>query len=338
MAKLFTLLQPMRYALALISVLLVLSSDSCSQVEKKVSADPQDYREWFITSGNWQRDPKLYVRTLGTGHDTVIMLHGGWGGEHHSLIESTRGLEDKYLFILYDQRGSLRSPCPDSLISLDSHVNDLELIRKELRVSRLKIIGHSMGAMLAGAYHDKFPNRVKSLTLLAPAYMKEPFSNEAKDIELVKISSQKFETFLERPGVKNELNKLQLLRTDPPLSSIEETSKFRINTAARFLYDVTKWPKLRGGGPFYNPRIGYLVSPTLPPSGWDYYANFKKSKLPVSIVLGDHDFLDMGAAIVRKSTKDASSIEVTVIEKAGHNIWIDQPEKFKLALDHALKK
>ncbi len=47
----------------------------------------------------------------------------------------TKGLTDKYHFIFYDQRGSLRSPVPDSLISYENHIEDLELLRKELKYS-----------------------------------------------------------------------------------------------------------------------------------------------------------------------------------------------------------
>jgi pimeloyl-ACP methyl ester carboxylesterase len=294
-----------------------------------------DYLEWFITAGNWQTASRLYVRTLGTGRDTVVLLHGGWGGEHHYLMETVRGLESKYLFILYDQRGSLRSPFPEESISFNNHIDDLELIRKELKLSKLKIVAHSMGAMLAGGYHAKFPNRVKSITLLAPAYLKAPMSKA--DDNLVQASGQKVQALMNRPEVKTELSKLKL-DDSRRLSSIEETNKFRINFAARFLYDVTLWRHLREGGPFYNQRIDNIVSQTMPAEGWDYFANFQRSKVPVTVILGDHDFLDMGAQLIRSWTKDIPNVNVTVIEKAGHDIWIDQPEKFKAALDLALKK
>jgi proline iminopeptidase len=326
----------MRHFIAISFLLLIGSVASYGQATKaSAQKTPDDYLEWFITSGNWQTDPRLYVRTLGTGPDTVILLHGGWGGEHHYLIESTRGLEDNFLFILYDQRGSLRSPCPDATISFDNHVSDLELIRKELGIAKLKIVAHSMGAMLAGGYHDRFPERVKSITLLAPAYLKSPFTNE--DNALLASNSQKFQAFMARAEVKNELSKLNLTG-ERPLSSIEDTYKFRINFGSRFLYDVTKWRSLREGGPFYNPRVDDLVSRTLPSSGWNYYLSFAKSKIPVSVIVGDHDFLDMGGAIIRKWSKDIPTAEVAVIENAGHDIWIDQPAKFRVALEHALKK
>jgi len=317
------------------SLLLLLNCIPANGQTTQKAENTEVTSEWFLATGNWYSDPKLYMRTIGTGKDTVVLLHGGWGGEHRGLIASTRGLEDKYLFVLYDQRGSLRSPFPDSTISFNNHIEDLERIRKELRVSRLKIAGHSMGALLAAAYHDKYPHRVKSLTLLAPAPLRIPLPPEYKPLS--EASNEKVPAFLKRPAITDELKKLNLLREHPPLSSREETFKFRISFASRFLYNISRWREIGGGGPYYNARTDELTSQTMP-SGWDYYKNFRESKTPVSVILGDHDFLDMGATITKKQTEGIPNAEVVVIKNAGHQIWTDQPESFRAQFEKALKK
>src|SRR3990170_2076324 len=129
-------------------------------------------KDWFLSTGNWEKDPQLYVLEFGNGSDTIIMLHGGWGGEHSGLINAVKDLKDQYHFILYDQRGGLRSPCPDSLVTFNNHIEDVELLRKELKLDKLTIVGHSMGAVLASAYAAKYPQRIKQLILLAPARLK----------------------------------------------------------------------------------------------------------------------------------------------------------------------
>ncbi len=312
---------------------LVFSQANAQNKQKTENSEPTS--EWFLSTGNWFNDPKLYVRAIGHGKDTVVLLHGGWGGEHSSLVSLMRGLEDKYLFVLYDQRGSLRSPFPESAISFENHIEDLERIRKELHVAKLKIAGHSMGALLAAAYHDKYPHRVKSLTLLAPAPLRIPLPPEYKVLQESK--NEKVRAFLSRPEVNDELKKLNLLRESPPLTSKEETNKFRISFASRFLYDMSRWNELIAGGPYYNAKTDQLTSQTMPAS-WDYYKNFRESKVPVSVILGDHDFLDMGASIVKKCTDGLPNAQVTVIEKAGHQIWTDQTESFRSQFDRALKK
>ncbi|RAW02101.1 alpha/beta fold hydrolase [Pseudochryseolinea flava] len=171
--------------------------------------------------------------------------------------------------------------------------------------------------------------------LVAPAYLRTPFSNEERAV--MDKNSQQVSGFISRSEVNAELAKNSLL-TQRKLSSIEETSKFRIMFASRFLYDVSKWRRLREGGPFYNATVDGLVSKTMPASEWNYYQNFQKSSLPVSVIIGDHDFLDMGAKLVTMSSKGIPGLQVTVVPQAGHNIWIDQPTRFREALASALNR
>jgi len=119
---------------------------------------------------------------VGEGSETIVMLHGGWGGEHSGFMAAVGDLKEQYHFVFYDQRGSLRSPSPDSSITFDRHVEDLELLRRELNVEQLRLVGHSMGAVLASAYASKYPHRIKRLTLLAPAYLKNPIPEEDEEL------------------------------------------------------------------------------------------------------------------------------------------------------------
>ena len=287
-------------------------------------------KDWFLSTGNWENDPQLYVREWGNGSETIIMLHGGWGAEHSGLIEAVKDLRDQYHFIFYDQRGSLRSPSPDSLITFDRHIEDLELLRKELNLDELNLVGHSMGAILASAYASKYPERIKQLTLVAPAYLKNPIPEEDNDLHHQEYLS--FQPFLNRPEVLQELDKYGLDRTDPPLSSREETSKFRIDFAKRMLYDVRNWPALMGGRALYKGHVYELTSQTYPESGWDYLEEFKHRAYPVGIIIGDHDFLDFGNQLIKKWVDGIPQIKLSIIEHAGHMIWIDQPELFAKAL------
>jgi pimeloyl-ACP methyl ester carboxylesterase len=100
--------------------------------------------------------------------DTVVVLHGGWGGEHSGLIDAVRPLSDRFHFVLYDQRGSLRSAAPESTITVDRLVRDLDGLRRQLRQERITLLAHSMGSALSYAYLAKHPDRVRGLVLFAP--------------------------------------------------------------------------------------------------------------------------------------------------------------------------
>ena len=292
-------------------------------------------KDWFLSTGDWQNNPQLYVRELGVGSDTIVMLHGGWGGEHSGLIAAVMDLTDQFHFIFYDQRGSLRSPFPDSLITFTHHIEDLEVLRKELKLNKLHIVGHSMGAVLASAYASTYPDRIRQLTLLAPAYLKNPIPEEDQNIH--HRQQQLLQVFLDRPEVMQELDKYTLNRKDPPLSSKEETSKFRINFSRRMLYHISKWSDLMGGRALYKGHVYGLTAQTYPDFGWDYLKEFQDDAYPVSIIVGDHDFLDFGNGLIKKWVSGLPQVKLSIIENAGHIIWVDEAEVFRAELLEHLK-
>jgi proline-specific peptidase len=294
-------------------------------------------KDWFLSTGNWQNDPQLYVLEAGTGADTVVMLHGGWGGDHSGLLEAVKGLENQYHFVFYDQRGSLRSPFPDSLITFNNHIEDLELLRKALGLDKMTLVGHSMGAVLAGAYAAKYPGRIRQLILAAPAPLKNPVPEA--DQALQNQGQQAAQAFLNRPAVTQELNKYGLNRKTPALSPQEETGRFRIEFAKRMLYDVGKWPRLTGGRALYKGNVFELTAKTYPPSGWNYVQAFANQSYPVSIIAADHDFLDFNNLLVRKWAGEVPRLKLSVVENAGHLLWVDQPEMFaKVLVQHLERK
>jgi proline iminopeptidase len=291
--------------------------------------------DWFLATGDWHRDPQLFVREFGEGTETVIALHGGWGAEHSGLVDAVRHLGKEYHFVLYDQRGSLRSPAPDGTISYDRFIEDLEALRAELGLQRLNLLAHSMGAVLASAYAAKYPDRVQRLILVAPAYLKYPVPKE--DHDLRHQGYEAAQAYAARPEVQQELERYGLTRSVPALSSREETARYRIDLARRMLHDVKKWPLLSGGRATFNRRIGDVITPTYPPDGWNFFEHFSRGGYPVTLIAGDHDFLDFGAPLLRKWTSGIAYVRLKIIENAGHLIWIDQQSAFTRAVRDAMQ-
>lgn len=114
--------------------------------------------EWYLSCDGC----RLFVQEYGKGTETVVALHGGWGAEHSYLLDAFQGVEEAYRLVFYDQRGSLRSPCPPEKISVEKHVEDLDRLRAELGLERITLVGHSMGTTLATMYLDRHPDRVST--------------------------------------------------------------------------------------------------------------------------------------------------------------------------------
>ena len=111
---------------------------------------PAEWEQWLLPLEEYPAnqpqaaDCRIFVRETGEG-PTVVMLHGGWGGEHGSLLPGLLPLAEDARLVFYDQRGSLRSPC-DELPTAADHVADLERLREVLSEKRIVLLGHSKGA------------------------------------------------------------------------------------------------------------------------------------------------------------------------------------------------
>jgi proline iminopeptidase len=325
--------------LLLLSALLVTASDALpAQVgaRDRAASSYSDRDEWWVLNPD---GCSLYVAEFGKG-PPVVILHGGFGAEHSYLLDAVGGLASRYHLVVYDQRGSLRSPynvytkggaefCPDSLITVEKHVADLERLRRELGVDRMTLLAHSMGTFLALSYLEKFPDRVAGLVLLSPGVPLRP----VRDSQLASEQRKAANALFERPEIDIEK---KLAGVDhPPLSDRQKTAEWRIRFASANLYDVSKWRQLRGGMAFYNPRAGSDASKSMP-EAYDFVSLLRSRSCPTSVILGDHDIGDMGARVIREQLAGVPRVELTVIRNAGHVLWIDQPAAVRQALDRAL--
>ncbi|TVU12798.1 hypothetical protein EJB05_46458, partial [Eragrostis curvula] len=82
----------------------------------------------------------------------------------------------KYRMFAVDLLGFGRSPKPaDSLYTLREHVEMIERsVLQRYRLGSFHIVAHSLGSVLALALAVKYPDAIKSLTLLAPPYFPVP--------------------------------------------------------------------------------------------------------------------------------------------------------------------
>lgn len=110
----------------------------------------------------------LFYETLGRG-DTVIIIHGGPGLDHTYLLPQLGELSDEFTLIFYDQRGIGKSECvvDSNSVTLENFVNDLEDLRKELKLDKMNLLGHSWGGFLAMNYAINFPDKANKVILVS---------------------------------------------------------------------------------------------------------------------------------------------------------------------------
>lgn len=276
---------------------------------------------------------RLYVCEVGSSGPTVIGLHGGPGAEHGDLLSPVSMQSDRHRFVLYDQRGCLRSPMPvvdETTVSFEKQLEDLESLRIELGERRIGLLGHSAGAALAMSYLTRHPRRVDRLVLVGAP--KPPTS--ATEQTVAERLPERRRALLERPEVQAELAK-HGLDGDAP-NARQRTVIGRIRFAGASLYDVSRWSTPSWPGNLhYRPRIGELVSRNTP-DGADHLAALAAHERPVHVIVGDHDFVDPGGELWQRQAERTPGLHVHVLPNAGHFPWIDQPAGFADVLRSAL--
>jgi proline iminopeptidase len=298
-------------------------------------------QEWDYVADDGVRH---YVLEFGQG-DTVVVLHGGWGGEHSGLIDAVRPLSDRFHFVLYDQRGSLRSSAPESTITVDRLVRDLDGLRRQLGQERLALLAHSMGSALGYAYLAKYPDRVRGLVLFAPV---RPTEDPLRFLGVPASDTARLGELHRALGARQNARRLATLSAEgldradtTSFTDRERTALWRIGLAARMLARADQWHALRGGPRFYNPRVGEAIERNSRPAQRDslwrsFLPALDRFQGPVVAIAGDEDFLDPGAALWRYAAVRLPRLKLEVLPGAGHLPWIDQPTGFRTLVNDAL--
>jgi proline iminopeptidase len=113
----------------------------------------------------------VWYKITGTGPGMPLLaLHGGPGGTScgYALLDP---LGAQRPMVRYDQLGTGRSGRPDneSLWTVEHFVEELHVLRQELGLDQLHLLGHSWGASLAAAYVlEKGTDGVASVILSSP--------------------------------------------------------------------------------------------------------------------------------------------------------------------------
>ncbi|MCB9450880.1 MAG: alpha/beta hydrolase [Anaerolineaceae bacterium] len=125
-------------------------------------------------------DPTLPQITLGSHafhsetfgspeNPTLVVLHGGPGGDYRYLL-NLQVLADDYFVVFYDQRGSgLSTRVEANTLTTQDMIDDLDLFVEHYSPDQpIYLIGHSWGAMLAAGYIGQHPEKVAKVVLAEP--------------------------------------------------------------------------------------------------------------------------------------------------------------------------
>jgi proline iminopeptidase len=324
--------------ICLVNVNLALISSANSTANRVVAERSRPVaEEWYLPTED-NDAPFLYIYEFGKGEPAVV-LHGGPGIGHNYMTDIADGLDSQFRFVFYDQRGAgLSYSYSKEAISMEKNVQDLERLRKALGIDKINLISHSAGTYLAMSYLRTYPHNVKNLVLLGATDPKNGnlkfFTDEEK--AGFRVQGDEAKRFSERPEVQAQIDKAGLNK--PNLTPKEEFLLRRIKSAAGTIYRIERWRQFR----FYFANRDAAQGAR---SGFDFVYDWSPilaaHPYPVTVINGEYDYQvgRKGSPIWKRVvTTEAKNVKLVLIDKAGHNSWIDEPTAFRNALRDALTR
>lgn len=236
---------------------------------------------------------RLHYRVLGSGSDTVVVLHGGPGAGMNSVLPDFAPLAERFTLVFYDQRGGGRStlPADTSLLHARYFVEDLEAVRRHFGLERLQLVTHSFGAIVAARYAREHPDRIERMVLHGAT---GPLRSQAARI--AKSSPPPADTALaNRASVL--LRALLVGTAEDPVATCREYEAIgRRLAAARG--DSATWKGSTCDMPPEAVRYYYRHTAQHGPStfgAWDFTTGLEEMEAPVLVVYGARDTLAVPA-------------------------------------------
>lgn len=255
----------------------------------------------------------LLVRDTGQGDRTLVCLHGRWGrGETWS--DFIGRYKDRYRIVAPDQRGHGLSDKPEEGYAMTDYARDIHELIQKLGIAPAVVVGHSMGARVAGYLTALYPNSVRAVALL------DETGQASEKIPL-------------KPGQTEPVD--DLTGSWPlPFSSYDEavvflTERFRLATNVRyFLESLIETPE----------GYRFMFAPWAMGATRNSYENWHyllpKIKCPVMLMRGKRSWCLSQNEAAEMARKLAGCMYVEV--ESDHMVYADAPEDFYAAFEQFL--
>jgi len=242
---------------------------------------------------------------------TVIMVHGGPGGDHSVSKPYFSQLSDIAQVIYYDHRGNGRSEaCDNSTWTLDQWGDDLAGLCDALGIEKPIVIGTSFGGFVTQSYATRHPDHASKLILISTA---------------AKVEFPAIYSAFERLGGSE-------------LSDIAEAYWKNPTPEGRVLYRercVPLYEYNQGGSSDWLSRIIlkddtaiWFNGPKNEHGRMDYREDLSKINCPVLVMVGEEDPItppEFSEALVAGLPKGSTTFKR--FEQCGHGVVGDKPNE-----------
>ncbi len=256
----------------------------------------------------------------GRGPATLVVHPGGPGLTYHYLRGLLRLANANLRVVLFNPRGVGHSWVPKSPreYTITNMAEDVEAIRRALKIRELHLLGYSAGGFVALEYAHRYENRLTSLLLCATAGSAEEL-RAANRLILSRASPRQRQRL-------NELTRAKSFESPEYQRLVEEIVRpFQY----RFLESIpADWKATRLSPSVYRAMMSrtgadFVVDGTI--ASWDGRRYYSKIETPSVVVVGKYD------AFLESSVEMAERIEpahLRVLPHSSHMEVLEQPREF----------
>jgi proline-specific peptidase len=251
---------------------------------------------------------KLYYRSFGrSDKGTVLALSGGPFGVHNMLLPMADLVQFGYRVVMYDYLGCGRSDRPkDAKYYTQSRaVDEVEAVRKALRLGRVHLFGASYGGELSLEMALRFPKSLRSLVISGGSAS-------------YALNLSEWNPHLPR-GVRKTITKYVDkgdFKNPKYLAAREVLNRTQVCRLRVWPYDLWYGLKL-----FADDNIGDNLPDRR--EGWDITDRLPEIRLPCLITAGKYDLVSPKCA--RAIHRGIHGSKLVMFEKGSHTpMWEDR--------------
>lgn len=294
--------------------------------EKPADTAAQPVLEGYLPGADGVR---LFFRVVGSGSDTIVVLHGGPGTGLKEALDLEPLAGRNHTLIFYDQRGAGMSEqvSAPAQLGLSFHVEDLEAVRRHFRLSRLSLLTISWGSAIALHYAIAHPSTVDRMALLSPF----PPTGRAYVQRFAHLDS------LRDQPTRDRLRTIDSLWPIAPDSQLAALCRESAATASRIYSPAESQREPRGDICDYPPdalrfrRTARISAMRGLGAEYDFTAALARVNRPILVVEGADSRLPLEPA--RVWARKAPDARLLLIKRSGHRTWLDRPSELFEALE-----
>ena len=284
-------------------------------------------KKGFVDVGN---NGKIYYEEEGSGIP-LVLINGGPGGTHHGFHPYFSQIKDVARIIYYDQRGTGKSSKDDTgkTYTIKQAVEDLESLRKNLKIKKWAVLGHSYGGLLAQCYSLTYPKFATGMVLIASSNgLVESVIGPERDKMFISQAEQNAIVNIKQNGLDGKINAEQSIYNQ---NLAGDWKRYRY-------YKSTEEEFSRKALYHWSPAIGFEELIRTEEKKINLKGKFDDFKIPTLIIEAKWDLLWWNPDRAEVMRKNHPNAQVEIFQKSGHIIFADEPEKFFSLLRKFLTK